>query len=228
MIQRHGEEEGLRRWNKYCERQAYAGCKKEYFIEKYGEEEGTEKYETILTNRSVALKDLQNKYGMEEGLKRFIDYNEKRIFNLNNNSTKSISEIQTIFIKLLHDRLQDHHNEWSIKDGIFSKEFHKWDNIYRKHYLYDFVVTHPFKAVIEFNGDYWHCNPQVYSEERILNFPKQPNICVTEIWEKDKRKIDCITREGYNVKIVWEKDFNQNPNKIVEECYQWLLMLSKV
>lgn len=47
-IKRHGRDRGLVIWNEYVERQKYAGVKLEYFIEKYGADIGTEKYNSML------------------------------------------------------------------------------------------------------------------------------------------------------------------------------------
>ena len=50
LINRHGEEEGLNIWKKYCDRQKYT-TSLEYFIEKHGKEKGTEIYENFCKKR---------------------------------------------------------------------------------------------------------------------------------------------------------------------------------
>jgi len=52
MIERHGETEGVKRWQIYCERQAYTNTKN-YFIEKYGPEKGYQKYLEVNKNKAV-------------------------------------------------------------------------------------------------------------------------------------------------------------------------------
>ncbi len=47
LIKKYGEEEGTRKWEEYRIKQAYSGCKLFYFIEKYGKIEGTRKYKDI-------------------------------------------------------------------------------------------------------------------------------------------------------------------------------------
>lgn len=34
LIEKYGEQEGTQKWKEYCNKQSYAGCKLEYFIEK--------------------------------------------------------------------------------------------------------------------------------------------------------------------------------------------------
>lgn len=50
FIQRHGEVEGLKKWDEYCERQRYT-TQPEYFIEKYGEDEGKKRFQSFLNKR---------------------------------------------------------------------------------------------------------------------------------------------------------------------------------
>lgn len=65
--------------------------------------------------------------------------------------------------------------------------------------------------IIEFNGDYWHCNPIKYDENY---FHKIKNKTANEIWEYDKNRIDLLTKKGYNLEVIWEYDYNKNPDLI--------------
>lgn len=55
FIQRHGEVEGTKMWDEYCERQRYT-TQPEYFIEKYGEYEGKKRYNNFCDKRINAGK----------------------------------------------------------------------------------------------------------------------------------------------------------------------------
>lgn len=46
LVKKHGEVEGIKKWKKYCDRQAYTNTL-DYFIEKYGEVEGRSKYNYV-------------------------------------------------------------------------------------------------------------------------------------------------------------------------------------
>ena len=63
LIKRHGIELGTEKWNAYVERQSYAGCKLEYFIEKYGETDGTIKYKEINKQKAQTYENYIRKYG---------------------------------------------------------------------------------------------------------------------------------------------------------------------
>jgi very-short-patch-repair endonuclease len=74
-----------------------------------------------------------------------------------------------------------------------------------------------FNLIIEYNGDYWHCNPKKY-EPNFIN--KVKNKTAKEIWDYDKSKVDLILEKGYNLEIVWESDLKKNPdiiNKIIDK-----------
>ena len=51
--------------------------------------------------------------------------------------------------------------------------------------------------IIEFNGDYWHCNPNIFPSD-YFNSVKQKT--ANEIWDYDKRKKECA--EEYNNKVL--------------------------
>ena len=53
MIKRYGVNEGLIHWNQYIERERYT-CTLPYYIEKYGEEIGKEKYDILINKRNPA------------------------------------------------------------------------------------------------------------------------------------------------------------------------------
>jgi G:T-mismatch repair DNA endonuclease (very short patch repair protein) len=63
FIARHGEEVGLTKWEEYCDRQRYTTSQK-YFIEKYGYNNGVEKYDNFANKRSQAKKN-QSKIELE-------------------------------------------------------------------------------------------------------------------------------------------------------------------
>lgn len=73
--------------------------------------------------------------------------------------------------------------------------------------------------VIEFYGDYWHANPAVYDPTYIIS---RKRMTASEIWARDAERIKKIEAEGYQVKIVWERNFRRNPAKVIKECKEWL------
>ena len=68
------------------------------------------------------------------------------------------------------------------------------------------------KKIIEFNGDYWHRNPLIYSESEETR----------TIWNKDTERKAELERLGYEVLVVWERDFYDNEDAVVQQCLDFI------
>ena len=79
-----------------------------------------------------------------------------------------------------------------------------------KPYICDIFIP-DLNLIIEYNGDYWHCNPNKYDQDYYHKIKKKT---AKEIWERDNIKIDLIKRNGYTLEVLWEYDYNQNPKLI--------------
>lgn len=83
-------------------------------------------------------------------------------------------------------------------------------------YVYDMGLKN---KLIEYNGDYWHANPSIYTEEF---YNKTSKMSAKDIWNKEKHK-DCVAKEnGYEVLKVWETDYKKNPRAEIEKCINFL------
>lgn len=78
------------------------------------------------------------------------------------------------------------------------------------------------KIVIEYNGDYWHANPNIYGEDQLFSIRGQ-KILAKDIWEKDRSRNESISEYlGFYVYVVWEKDFLNNKKETVEKLLEVL------
>lgn len=68
-------------------------------------------------------------------------------------------------------------------------------------------------------GDYWHCNPSIYPSNF---YNKTVQKTAEDIWKKDNAKYSFAKENGYDVLVIWEKDYKQNPEKIIKECLNYL------
>lgn len=75
MVKKYGEEEGNRRWNEYCSKQAKSNTF-EYKQEKYGMTR--EEFDEYNQSRAVTLENMVSKYGQELGLQKYNEYVEKQ------------------------------------------------------------------------------------------------------------------------------------------------------
>lgn len=72
--------------------------------------------------------------------------------------------------------------------------------------------------LIEYNGDYWHCNPEKYSADYIHTTTKKS---AQEIWNKDEKKKQLALDSGYNFITIWEKDYLKNKKEIIEKIINY-------
>jgi len=66
------------------------------------------------------------------------------------------------------------------------------------------IYIEKYNLIIEFNGDYWHCNPLKYNGDYFHPHKKKT---AKNIWDDDKIRVDKIKEYDYNLEIIWESDF---------------------
>lgn len=88
--------------------------------------------------------------------------------------------------------------------------------------LFDFRYG---KKLIEFNGDYWHANPLKYDSTFLVGRNRKRS--AQQIWEADAAKIKLAEEAGYQVKVVWESEYRKDPERVIEECAEWLIQNNK-
>lgn len=77
--------------------------------------------------------------------------------------------------------------------------------------IFDIYIPN-YNLLIEYNGDYWHCNPNKYKIDYIN---KKKNKTAKEIWVYDKNKLDLAKDKGYLCEVIWETDYKKNKNIIL-------------
>jgi len=78
------------------------------------------------------------------------------------------------------------------------------------------IYVPKLNLIIEYFGDYWHCNPIKYKEDY---FNQKKNKYAKEIWEYDSKKIDLIRNNGYNLEVIWESEL-KNDNKLINKIIE--------
>lgn len=83
--------------------------------------------------------------------------------------------------------------------------------------FYADIVSFDKKLIIEFNGDYWHCKPELY----VPNFQHHvKNKTAKEIWEEDSKRLDTIKSLGYKIVVIWETQYKKESWK--DLLTQWV------
>ena len=73
--------------------------------------------------------------------------------------------------------------------------------------------------IIEFNGDYWHANPDSYKASDLIHY-RFGNITAEDIWNKDLKKKKLAESKGYNIITIWEKEIKNLPSKEILNLIQ--------
>ena len=184
----------------------------EYYLNKgYEYEEAYIKLKERQT--TFTLDKCIDKYGLEEGTLRYNKRQEKWLktlyknFQINGNGRSKQSKFALdIISKVCH----------ILNIDIPKKEKYIYDKLYNRAYAYDFMFNH---KIIEFNGDYWHCNPNIFSSD-YFNSVKQKT--ANEIWDYDKRKKECAEEYNNEVLTIWEYDYNKNKEQTIQKCIDFL------
>lgn len=205
FINRYGKKTGTKKWKTYCNRQAYAGNKLEYFIDKFGPVVGRATYKEICKQKGVTLDNFIRKYGDIIGTQKWSDYCAK----VNVGYSKIATDLFLALIlkmpaKLVREcKFAEHGKEMVV-------------NVNNKTYYIDFTYNN---KAIEFFGDYWHANPDVYNADVVM--PTMHKTSET-IWQQDKQRIADLTSIGYKVLVIWEYEFRTNPDDTINKCLTFL------
>lgn len=196
----------------------------EYYLEQgYSEVES----EMLLKERqSTFSKEICiQKYGKIKGLKIFKDRQAKWQNSLldNGNLKCGYSKIsQELFYRILEKyNIEDRHGVYFAtknQEFFISKKGIEYDP--RIFLQYDFCDKNR-KKIIEYNGDEYHANPNLY-EAADNPHPFRKHITAQEIWNKDKEKLRIAEVEGYEVLTIWDGDYRSNKEKTLLECLKFL------
>lgn len=205
LTKKYGEEEGKRRFEIYREKQKYVGSCEEYFIEKFGEELGKQKWKEVNKSKGVTLENYIKRLGKEKGTEEF----NKRI----QRKTKFYSKMSSQFFEDLIKRL-------GRKEHIYfgENEFGKYNPYTGGYVKFDFTDTLNHK-IIEFNGDNFH--PK---EEHDKNFKNVFNKEITSemAWQRDRQKEIIANENGFKIYYIWEHEVNENYEIAIQKCLEFL------
>jgi len=237
MVNKWGKELGEQKWKEYCDKHSKIASK-QTFIDKYGLENGLKIYHD---SRAITKKGMIKKYGKEIGLEKWNKYCERQRYTCSlEYFIKKYGEIigKEKFNNFCEQRLFK--GGWQsktyslISNELFEKikkilinnkfkniflfgqnELYIRDNNKNIGYQIDFYDKTK-NLVIEFQGDYWHCNPNKYTKNFFHNVKK---LTAEEIWKYDQNKKDFICKELNNPIYlqIWESDYRNNPQKIIQE-----------
>ena len=191
---------------------------KDYWIKRgYSEQEAEQKQKERQT--TFSLDKCIDKFGKEKGTQIWNERQDKWKKTLNSKDPEELDRINRAKLydggpiskieKKLFDHLKEHFSTIERQYCIISNG---------KRQYFDMKYNN---KIIEFNGDYWHCNPSKYDEDHYHTLKK---MTAKEIWKKDEEKNNIAISQGFQVLIVWEKDFKENPEREIKKCLTFMKM----
>lgn len=159
---------------------------------------------------------LWTKYGITNPMENpeFVAKIQETKFKNNKTSSYASKNSQQLFWEI--------YNKLNIQTHIYfhdlNYEFGKYDKDTKKYFYYDFVFT-ANKKIIEFNGDYYHMNPLLYESTNINQTTQKT---AKEVWDFDTYKLNHVRNLGFDILIIWESEYNNNKNEIIEKCISFL------
>lgn len=166
-------------------------------------------------------KDLEffvSKYGIEEGTKRYNEKTRKWLETMDSKSDEELNDINSR--KVRHSSCFYSKAEKELLSKI--KEFgilvtsELCLNNEKRRFIYD--INYQDK-IIEYNGDFWHANPEIYGTDFICPYN---NMSQLEIHERDNIKHLVAIDNGYKILVIWENDYKKDPEKELQKCINFL------
>ena len=191
LIKKHGNEQGLIKFQSYCDRQSKTSTY-EYLLNKFGKQRADE----IIDSRGKRIEYFEKVFG-NNAIEKYTEY-------WNNIKNPYFSKISVDLFDLLIIDLKL--NEFNIY--YKENEYGIYDRQNLKYFKYDFTIPE-LKIIIEFNGDSWHGNPKIYSENDKPH-PIDKEITAIELWKYDEIKKQTAEIHGFKVIYVWEDDYRNN------------------
>lgn len=106
------------------------------------------------------------------------------------------------------------HLSSEIPSAQFQGEKFFTDGVHR--YYVD-VLSEPLKMIVEFNGDYWHCNPTKY--ESTFFHPKKQKTAA-QIWSEDEKRMSVLKENGYLTITVWESEYCHDRQGVLNMLFE--------
>ena len=85
--------------------------------------------------------------------------------------------------------------------------------------FYDFIIKNS-KILIEIDGGYFHCDKRLYPNGPINKMQKKSII-------NDNYKNSLAKIHGYYLIIIWEKDFNEDKEKVKKYIFEEIEKINK-
>lgn len=193
FIKKYGEENGKLKFQNINEKRAYANTRT-YYIEKFGEIAGGKAYDELIRKRSAGVN--YESLAIKYGSIKADEILKKRTSRfINGVYARSDSEIQKDFATRLYEALpvEFKQNFYGVPINYCKFIFFKKNEFNIKCCVPDIIID---KLIVEFDGDYWHNLPQII--------------------ERDIAKSVLLNKLGYAIIKVKEFEYKNNKSGVID------------
>lgn len=81
------------------------------------------------------------------------------------------------------------------------------------------MVNKDTKKIIEYNGDFYHCNPRDWKEDEFNNVL---NMKAGEKWKKDRNRRFFLRSKGYEILVIWEKEWYGDRERALNKIEEFI------
>jgi len=180
---------------------------------KYGDKQiATEMYEKWKMACANTLENFIKRHGVLDGRAKYDEYNKKRQLQLKQPFSKISKECFNEICYNLTETNQQKCFYGKNEHVICVQDINKDLQVF----FVDFKLDN---KIIEFYGDFWHGNPDVFDGKEIHPIIQIPYF---EITKKDEIRINLIKSLGYDIFIIWEQKYRNNKEQVIEEAIKFL------
>lgn len=183
----------------------------DYWLERFDDDSARKLYKE--RQSTFTLEKCILKYGEDVGKEIFQNRQtnwKNKVFNEFSCISCGTSKLAKEMCKLINEKVPN----------ILYDKYEKfiYDKEAQRVFKYDITLKEKRK-IIEINGIFWHCKPGLYEPTYYHKIKKKT---AKEIWEFDEYKIATANRFGYDVLVVWEDDYNKDPDGVIKKCVEFL------
>lgn len=177
-----------------------------WYICKFGEIDGPQRFFAANSKKGRTLENYINKYGFDVGFEKYsiacknFKNNQRGIFN-----SKGQLEVEE-FLNTEFSNVKGARNETGIILTDAEKSAYIKNNI-----MYPDIIVND-KVIINYHGDYWHANPEIYKNP--MEIHNRSKKTVYEIHQIDYEKNLILQNRGYFVITIWESEWYKDKEVI--------------
>jgi very-short-patch-repair endonuclease len=193
---------------KKCYSEVYSGGGNNFYGRKHSEE-----------SKKNISKNREGKYKGDNHHTKKEQYKKLSKIIMENNWQKGLldkdkmSELMKLNIRLGKLKTQNKSKkEGEIKNFLNSMGYEVIQYFRVDTKICDFYLP-KINLIIEYFGDYWHCNPIKYDENY---FNHKKGLKAKELWDQDNNRLELIKNFGYNLEVIWETELKYNNNKLLK------------